>query len=138
MKCNAKAIGRILIGLMFAIFGIMKVMNFAGTAGYIASAGIPLSQVVAVITIIIELGGGILLVVGKFQKYAFPTLTAWMILLTIVMHRNIGDQMQLSAAMKNALIIGGLLGFCSCASCSGSEHGEQESKGGCCGGSCHS
>ena len=53
-------VGRILLALMFLLSGYSKIGGFAGTAGYIASAGLPLPQLLAVATIVLELGAGLL------------------------------------------------------------------------------
>ena len=65
MKAQAPVvvIARILLALMFVFAGISKFSNLAGTAGYIASGGLPLPQVVAVLTAALELFGGIALIV---------------------------------------------------------------------------
>jgi uncharacterized membrane protein YphA (DoxX/SURF4 family) len=57
-------IGRILIAALFIPAGFGKLMGFAGTVGYITSAGLPLPQVAAAIAIIVELGLGIALLLG--------------------------------------------------------------------------
>ncbi len=57
-------VGRILIGLIFLVAGIRKVMGFAGAVAYLTKLGFPAPEVMAVIAIIIEIGGSILLIVG--------------------------------------------------------------------------
>jgi putative oxidoreductase len=57
-------VGRILIGLIFLVAGVRKVMGFAGTVAYLTKLGFPAPEVMAVIALIIEIGGSILLIVG--------------------------------------------------------------------------
>jgi len=57
-------VGRILIALLFIPAGFGKLMGFAGTVGYITSVGLPLPQVAAAIAVLVELGVGILFLVG--------------------------------------------------------------------------
>ena len=55
----AALLGRILLALIFITSGFGKISGFDGTAGYIASKGLPAASVVAALTILIELGGGL-------------------------------------------------------------------------------
>jgi hypothetical protein len=54
-------VGRILLAAIFIKSGFSKITGFEGTVGYIASKGLPLPQIGAILAIIVELGGGILL-----------------------------------------------------------------------------
>ena len=56
--------GRILIAAIFILSGFGKITGFNGTVGYIVSKGLPLPQVAALATIVVELGGGLMLVAG--------------------------------------------------------------------------
>src|SRR6187399_2721373 len=68
---NALAlIGRVLIALLFVPAGWGKIAGFAGTAGYIASKGVPLAEVCVAIAIAAELGLGLLLLVGYQARWA--------------------------------------------------------------------
>src|SRR2546429_8736912 len=58
-------VGRILIGLIFLVAGVRKVMGFAGTVAYLAKLGFPAPEVMAVIAIIIEIGGSVPLIGGR-------------------------------------------------------------------------
>ncbi|WP_018150869.1 DoxX family protein [Leeia oryzae] len=63
-------IGRLLIASLFLPAGIGKITGFAGTVGYIASAGLPLPTVAAVIAIIVEVLGSLALIVGCCTRLA--------------------------------------------------------------------
>src|SRR3989442_5101848 len=71
-------VGRILVGLIFLVAGVRKVMGFAGTVAYLAKLGFPAPEVMAVIAIIIEIGGSILLIVGWRARWA-----AWLLVLFV-------------------------------------------------------
>ena len=58
------AIGRILIALIFVSSGIEKFMDLGETASAIGSKGLPFANVLAVLTAILEAGGGLLIIVG--------------------------------------------------------------------------
>jgi putative oxidoreductase len=102
-------IARILLSALFIISGFGKIMAFSGTAGYIASAGIPAGNLVALIAIIVEIGGGLLLLIGWRGRLAAWVLLVYTLLATAIFHNNIVDQNQMIQALKNLSIMGGML-----------------------------
>jgi len=68
--------GRILLGLLFIVSGFGKIAGFDGTVGYIAPH-LPLPALVAVLTIVVELGGGLALVTGLWTRQAALVLAAF-------------------------------------------------------------
>ncbi len=107
-------VGRVLLALIFIIAGFGKLTGFEGTVGYIQSAGLPVPQVAAVIAIIVELGGGILLVIGWKARWAAGALFIFALLAAIFFHAfwsSPADQamMQQIHFMKNLAILGGML-----------------------------
>lgn len=107
-------VGRVLLGLMFVMSGFGKLMGFEGTVGYIASKGLPLPALLTVLTIGVELGGGLLLVTGLFARWAGFALAGFSILAAVVFH-NYWDADQTSYMSqylnfwKNISIAGGML-----------------------------
>lgn len=84
---NAAAlIGRILLALIFITSGFGKITSFEGTVGYIASKGLPLPQLGALIAIIVELGGSILLVIGYKARWAALALAIFTLAAAIFFH----------------------------------------------------
>src|SRR5258708_29173486 len=71
-------VGRILIGLIFLVAGIRKVMGFAGAVAYLTKLGFPAPEVMAVIAIIIEIGGSVLLILGWRTRWA-----AWLLVVFV-------------------------------------------------------
>lgn len=65
-------IARIAVGIVFIAHGWQKVseMGMGGTAGMMESMGIPAPQAAALFAIVVELGGGVLLLVGLLQPVA--------------------------------------------------------------------
>jgi putative oxidoreductase len=107
-------LGRVLIALIFAYFGYMKLTGFHGTVGYFAKLGFPLPEVSAVLAILFELGGGVLLIVGLKTRSVAWALVLYTIVATAVAHRYWGypaDQAfnQMSHFFKNVALIGGLI-----------------------------
>ena len=116
MNPNASAalVGRILLALIFILSGFGKITGFDGTVGYIASKGLPMPQVVAALTILVELGGGILLAVGYKARWAALALAAFSILAGLLFHNfwasPAAEAMnQQINFMKNLSIAGGML-----------------------------
>jgi putative oxidoreductase len=106
--------GRILIALMFVLSGFGKITGFEGTVGYIVSKGMPLPQLAAIGAIIVELGGGILLVVGWKARWAAAAMFVFTVLATLIFHNFWAvpadqAQNQMIHFMKNISILGGLL-----------------------------
>jgi len=110
----APLIGRILLAIIFLWSGARKVMGFKGTVGYIAGAGLPMPEVLTVLSIIIEIGGGLMLIVGWNARLAAAALFLWMIPVTYYFHNFWAvpaDQVQMQQInfFKNLGIMGGLL-----------------------------
>jgi len=102
-------VGRILLAAIFVISGFGKLMDPAGTAGYIASKGLPLAQVGAWVAIIIELLGGLMLAVGFRARLAAFAIFAFTVVATVVFHPWWADPGQKIQFLKNVAILGGLL-----------------------------
>jgi len=111
-------IGRILIAYMFVPSGFGKLMGFAGTAGYIASKGVPLPEVCAAIAVFAELGLGLLLLVGWQTRWVALGLAIFVAVITPIFHNywavpEAQMAMQKLNFTKNLAILGGLLAFAS-------------------------
>ena len=112
---NAAALlGRILLALIFITSGFGKITGFEGTVGYIASKGLPLPQLGAIIAIIVEVGGGILLVIGYKGRWAALALAIFTLAAAIFFHNywaveaaeKMGQQINF---WKNISMAGGML-----------------------------
>ncbi len=112
---NALAlIGRTMLAVMFVIAGYTKIGGFAGTVGYIASYGLPLPQIVAVLTIALELGGGLAIIVGFHARWAALALAVFTTVAALIFHAfwAVAPEQQMTQYllfMKNIAISGGLL-----------------------------
>lgn len=112
---NALAlIGRLLLAPMFLLSGYSKVGGFAGTAGWIASKGLPLPEVLTVAALVVEVGAGLMLVLGWKARWAALALAAFTALASYFFHNfwtlPPAEQMtQQLFFLKNLAVIGGLL-----------------------------
>lgn len=107
-------IGRVLLALIFILSGYGKIGNFTDTAAYMASKGLPMPEALLVPTILIELGGGLMLALGIKARWAALAILLWMIPVTLVFHNFWAvpaDQMQnqMNHFLKNIAIMGGML-----------------------------
>lgn len=108
-------IGRLLIAALFVPAGAMKIGNYAGTAEHMAQAGLPLVPLLLVLTIAIELGGGLMVLLGWRARAAALVMFLFLIPVTLVFHPfwGVADpamhyQQQINF-MKNIAIMGGLM-----------------------------
>ena len=108
-------IGRILLAYLFIPAGIGKLgAGFAGTAGYIASKGLPMPEVLAAIAIVIEIGAGIALLIGFKTRWAALLLALFTLGAALFFHNYWAlpaEQQMMQQLMfdKNLGIVGGLL-----------------------------
>jgi putative oxidoreductase len=99
--------GRILLALIFVIAGIGKFNDPAGTAGYMASVGLP--GILLWPTIALEVLGGIAIIVGFQTRIVSYLLAAFTLLAAALFHNNFSDQMQMIMFLKDLSIAGGFL-----------------------------
>lgn len=107
-------VGRVLIALIFIFAGFGKITGFEGTVGYIASKGLPLAQLGAIGAIIVELGGGIMLLLGWKTRWAAAAIMIFTAMAALFFHDFWAvppeqAQGQMIHFMKNLAIMGGLL-----------------------------
>ena len=107
-------IGRVLLALLFIPAGFSKIGGFAGTVGYIASKGVPLPELAAAAAIGVELGLGLLLLVGLQARWAALGIAIFTVVITFIFHNfwavpaEMAMQQQ-QAFFKNFAAVGGLL-----------------------------
>ncbi len=102
-------IGRIAIAAIFLLSGFSKLADPASTIGYIQSAGLPLPQAGFAIALLVELGGGIALVLGYRTRLVAAVLALFSIATALAFHSALGDQNQFIHFFKNVAMAGGLL-----------------------------
>ena len=113
-KDLAALVGRILLAIVFIPAGFAKIGGFAGTAGYIASKGLPLPEVGAAIAVAVEIVAGIALLLGWKTHWAALALAVFTLVATIFFHAFWAvppeqHMTQYLMFMKNIGIVGGLL-----------------------------
>jgi len=102
-------VGRLLLAAIFLVSAFGKLAAPGATQGYIASVGLPLPVVSYLAAVVIELGGGLMLLAGYRTRLAAAALAVFSIVSAFVFHHAIGDQNQLFHFLKNLAMAGGLL-----------------------------
>jgi putative oxidoreductase len=102
-------IGRLLIGLVFLMSGLGKLVSFGPTTAYISSVGLPLAPLGWAIAVVMEIAGGLSLIVGFRVKKAALGLAGFTLVAGIFFHHDFADKNQMIHFLKNLVIIGGFL-----------------------------
>lgn len=107
-------VARILLAILFVLFGWQKMMGFEGTVGYMASVGAPLPQLSAIIAVIVELVFGLLIVAGYFSRPLALLLAVYTVATAIIGHpywsmTGMDQYMAMTNFFKNVSICGGFL-----------------------------
>ncbi|WP_353193392.1 DoxX family protein [Pandoraea pnomenusa] len=105
---------RVLLMVLFVMFGYQKLMGFEGTIGYMAATGAPMPTISAVIAVVVELIVGLMIVVGLYTRPLALVLAVYTLATAFIGHRYWGlsgmDQfMAMINFYKNVSIAGGLL-----------------------------
>lgn len=105
---------RLLLASLFLPAGISKLTGFAGTVGYITSAGLPLPQAAAAFALGLEIIGGLALLLGARTRLAALALGLFTLVASFFFHNYWAvpaDQqfVQQLLFFKNIAVVGGLL-----------------------------
>jgi putative oxidoreductase len=106
---STAALGRLLIAVIFLVSGLGKIAAPAMTQGYIASAGLPAPALAYLVAIVIEVGGGALLVVGFQTRLVALIMAVFSVATAVGFHHDFADQNQMIHFLKNIAMAGGLL-----------------------------
>jgi putative oxidoreductase len=102
-------VGRLMIGLPFAMSGLGKLGSYGATTAMIGAAGLPLPPLAYAVAVAVELGGGLLLVAGYRVRLVAVALAVFTLAAAISFHANFADQNQMIHFLKNVMMAGGLL-----------------------------
>ncbi len=105
--------GRILLAQIFLASGLSKIGGWEQTAGYMASRGMPLVPLFLVLAILLEVGGGVSVLLGYKTRLGAAALIVFLIAVTLIFHNfwtypEPEQQIQMIMFMKNLAIMGGL------------------------------
>ncbi|BAK65906.1 conserved hypothetical membrane protein [Sphingobium sp. SYK-6] len=111
MSCSVQWLslaGRLALAPIFILSGLSKVAAPEASIAYIEAVGLPFVQLALAIAILVEIVGGVFLVVGYRTRLAAAALALFSIATAIFFHADIGDQNQFIHFFKNIAIAGGL------------------------------
>ena len=111
-------LGRLLISALFLPAGVSKLLGFAGTVGYFNSLGIPAANVAVAVAIVVEVLGGLALIVGFQTRLVAIGMAVFTLFASITGHAFWAvpaDQVFVTQLLffKNIAVIGGLLALAS-------------------------
>ena len=107
--------GRILISLIFFMSGIGKIFDFSGTTAYMENVGnMPMASILLVGAIVLELAGGLSIILGFKARIGAILLMVFLIPATLIFHDfwtfpEEQQKIQMIMFMKNLSIFGALL-----------------------------
>ncbi len=101
--------GRVLLSILFILSGFAKLTAISGTAGWFGSIGLPLPTAAAVVAGLVELLGGLAILVGFKTRIAAVLLAVFTLAATAIAHLDFADQMQALMLQKNLGLVGGFL-----------------------------
>ncbi len=107
-------LARLLMVALFLPAGLNKISGFEGTVGYIASVGLPLATLGAIIAIVVEIVGPLALLAGFQTRWAALVLAVFTLAATVFFHNYWAmpaEQQFVQQLMffKNLGVVGGLL-----------------------------
>jgi putative oxidoreductase len=107
LKSLTPACGRFFLATIFVGGGLNKIAAPHAALAYISAAGLPLSAYA--LSIAIEVGCGLLLILGFHTKAVALILAGFCIVTAGSFHTNFADQNQMIHFLENFAIAGGLL-----------------------------
>ena len=97
------------LGLFFIYFGLDKFVHYADTSIYMSTFNVP--GLLLPLVILLEVAGGIALLVGWQLKRVAGLLAGFTVLTTLIFHSDFAEQVQVLLFIKNMAIASGLLLF---------------------------
>ncbi len=101
-------VGRVLMALLFIISGFGKLTAAAATKAYFGKIGVPVPDIAYIVSVSMELGVGILFLVGIRTRIMAVVLAVFTVATAVLGHGELAQQTQF---LKNLAIAGGFLGF---------------------------
>ena len=111
----AVTLGRFLLGLYFFLPGMSKITGYTDTLGYMTLHNIPLPEVLLPITIVLQVAGGLMLMMGIRVGQIALTLAALTLIINLGMHdfwnvyEGVSQAHETQNFVKNLAILAGLL-----------------------------
>jgi putative oxidoreductase len=110
----AAPLGRFLLSLIFVASAAGKLTDWQGTTQIMAAKNVPVIDVLLSIAIVLEIVGGLMVLLGLNARWGAVVLLVFLIPVTVIMHNfwalpEAEQREQMINFMKNISIMGGLL-----------------------------
>lgn len=102
-------IARVLMSGLFISGGWGKLLAASAIQAGFAQRGLPLPVLAWLIAVIVELGGGLALLLGLYTRVIGGVLAFWCIVTALIAHTNFADRNQEINFFKNMAAAGGFL-----------------------------
>jgi putative oxidoreductase len=109
LKPYLAPLGRLLMSSLFLWSGIHKLRNPGGAAQYFANAHIPAPDVLVWVAIVIEIIGGLAILLGFKTRWAAAVLAIFCLVTAFGVHLPAGDAGNMVHFYKNLVMAGGFL-----------------------------
>lgn len=109
MKGFVPLLGRIFLSAIFLLAGADKIAHPALNQDYMARYGVPYVGVSLVAAILVEVLGGLSILLGFKARWGAAGLALYLIPATLIFHTDFSDQVQIGIFLRNLSILGGLL-----------------------------
>jgi len=107
LTASAALVGRLLMASLFLLEATSKIRGYDLAVAYMERFSVP--SVLLPLAILVELGGGLLLVIGWQTRLAALALAIFSVLTAVLFHVNLADRNQVLHLEKDLAIAGGLL-----------------------------
>lgn len=106
--------GRVLLSVIFILSGLSKIMDWTGTQQYMAAKGMPFIPILLAAAVIVEIAGGLSVLLGWQARWAALLLFLYLIPTSLIFHNfwalsGMERQTEMVNFLKNLAIMGGLL-----------------------------
>jgi putative oxidoreductase len=106
---TAALLGRVAMSLLFIHGGWGKLLAPAATQAMLASHHLPMVKLGWILAVIVELGGGLAILLGLFTRPVGLVLAVWCLATALIAHTNFVDRNQEIHFLKNMAMMGGFL-----------------------------
>lgn len=104
---TADLLGRIGLAAIFLLAGMNKITNYAGSAQFLASSGLP--EQLLPLVIVFEIVGALAIILGFQTRISAFLLAGFCAVTALLYHNNLSNQVQFLMFFKNIGMAGGFL-----------------------------
>ena len=113
-KGYAPLVARIWLSAVYLYSGITKLIDIPAGLAEVTALGVPAPRLFLVLTILVQLGGGLMIFVGLWTRLAAFALLGFTVVATVIAHNPFGldgveFQRQLTTTLEHLAIVGGFI-----------------------------